>query len=206
MVVVGSSSTLLAPAGGCSRAMQRSSISSMDSTVVTSDAAEEPLYSRIDHSSSTESQPAAVHHHHHHHHDGMSVSMTSSTSLFTTDSFVMQIRADSTLFHSTRIDSIWPVSIDAIHRIFIAKSICYISRYLHKSVRLFINILHFDFSYPFHVVNRNFHDWIDLNRLKWIAFDSISSAFRFNYHKMPIVAIVIVAYVQLSFRRWLWNH
>ena len=61
--------TSLAPRG-CSRGMQRSSISSMDSTVVTSDPAEEPLYSRIDHSSSTESQPPAVHHLHHHHHDG----------------------------------------------------------------------------------------------------------------------------------------
>ena len=38
---------------------QRSSISSMDSAAVVSDACDEPLYSRIDHSSSNESHAAA---------------------------------------------------------------------------------------------------------------------------------------------------
>jgi len=82
----------------------------MDSTVVTSDPAEEPLYSRIDHSSSTESQPAAVHHHHHHHHDGMCSYRVGVDDVLDEalqrQSFVMQTQWNLVLFNSTRIDCI----------------------------------------------------------------------------------------------------
>lgn len=54
-VAVTTANRILPPA---SSTRQRSSISSMDSAAVVSDVCDEPLYSRIDHSSSNESQAA----------------------------------------------------------------------------------------------------------------------------------------------------